>query len=526
MTLRLRPFQREDAERLKQAGLRAIIASAPGTGKTPLVVVTLMETLGQSLPALVVCPASVTRHWLREFRRWAPGVQVHLVETIKERPRDDAHVYITSWALLGPKLGQYRRLGVKTLIADECHLARNSDTIRSRALLKIAKRTPHLLMLTGTPIVNNHQELEVIEALFGRKKPLMIRRLLEDVAPDIPQKKRSYLYINLRERAQKEYERATNDFEEWLRKEKERLFGEGMAEEAVERALSAEGFAKIGYLRRLLGESKVPAAADWISRAVRVGEPVVVFLEHQGVLKKLSKALRRQRVRHVVLEGKTNPKKRQEYIDKFQRHYYPVIICTKAGIEGITLHSARNALFVERFFTSTEEEQAEDRIRRIGQHHKTRMWYLHVPGTIDDRMDVIVQSKRVLIRSAIRSVDTVESEQSAVISLVASWENFITQERATCKLGLGSPLPKLPSPTDTHSIIFKGKRWNPRSVRSWCRMHGYAPIGEEHFGGQSKLIIHPVHEFMPEKYGVFRVCSDIKLVIGERIKKYRRGKRK
>lgn len=515
----LRPFQHEDVNAIKRHKLRVILASAQGTGKTPITVMSILESARWAIPALVVAPASVTRNWRREFRKWAPGLRVHLIEDTFSPLDSTAHVFITSWALLKPRESELRALGLRVIVGDECHMVKNPEAERSRALYRLTRRVPGLLLLTGTPIINSRAELGVLEALYG-KRPHMIRRLLEDVAPDIPPKSRSHLYVSLRERARVEYDRAVDDFEEWLRKKKERLLGEGLAEAAVERAMAAEAFTKMGYLRRLVGEAKAPAAADWIARAVRLGEPVVVFLEHQVVLQKLRKALRRQRIRHCVIEGKTSPKKRQQYIDQFQAHKYPVMLCTKAGKEGITLHAARHLLFVERFFTCAAEEQAEDRIRRIGQRHPTTIWYLHAHDTVDDRLDEIVRAKRHLTRRALRSENTAETRIGNVATLVKQWASFVTpSDRKITNLGHGDPLPSLPPPPETHAVVFTGPRWRRGPARRWCEMHGYLPSSTSSYGGRVKVQVHPVEVFQPRAFSVFRVCQDVKVITGTRLSK-------
>jgi SWI/SNF-related matrix-associated actin-dependent regulator of chromatin subfamily A-like protein 1 len=513
---RLRPFQREDVDAIKASNLRTILASSPGTGKTPIAVVALLETGRWSLPALVVCPASVTINWKREFKTWAHGLRVQIVGDMSTPLDKNADVYVTSWALLDPREMEFHGRKLKAIVADEAHLAKNPDALRSQALYRLTRGRKGILLLTGTPIVNSQEELGTLNALYGTPPP-MIRRLLEDVAPEIPPKKRSYLYVRVRERAQAEYDRAFDDFELWLTREKERLLGEGMADAAVERAMAAEAFTKMGYLRRLIGEAKVPAAADWIARAVRIGEPVVVFVEHQVVLKKLVKSLRAQRIRHVVVEGKTSPKKRQRYIDQFQANQFPVIVCTKAGKEGITLHSARHLLFIERFFTSADEEQAEDRIRRIGQTHKTTIWYLHAAGTIDERLDTIVRSKRIIIRNAIRAENTGETTIANVELLVRSWNSFVAKERAVTALGRGDPLPPLPGPSNTHAVVFYGDRWKVRSAAAWCRMHGYLPSAKVGMADRFKLIVHPIEVFRPREFTSVTVCQDVKVIVGKRL---------
>lgn len=480
----------------------------------------LAETHDWSLPAVVVCPASVTRNWAREFRRWAPGIKIVLIDDMDTPvPKQEYRsvVYIVSWSLLDIRVDEFLALKIRVAIADEAHAVKNNDAIRSQAFYRLTRDISGVLLLTGTPIINTQADLHVLHSYLGTDQPLMIRRSLEDVAPDIPEKKRSSIPITLREKDQAVYDKADHDFEEWLRAEKRSLLSDGLAEAEVERVLAAEALAKIGYLRRLVGAAKVYAAADWIARAVRLGEPVVVFLEHQEVLRRLSKALRKQRVRHCILEGSTSAKERQSLVDDFQAHKYPVFIGTRAATEGITLTSARHLLFVERFFTSAIEEQSEDRIRRIGQIHPTTMWYLHAVGTVDDRIDTIVQAKRRIIHSVLGSVYTAETPTGNIESMLKSWGTHVNTKGPVQPLGHGDPLPPLPSPGTTHAVVFHGDRWHPRSALRWCGMHGYQPERRVDLAGRFKFVIQPAQVFRSQEFQVFHVSRDIKLLVGRKL---------
>ena len=511
------PFQREDVNFIKEHGLRVLVASAPGTGKTCIAIRATVETHETSLPAVVICPASVLRHWGREIHRWAPGVHALIINDSASRlPKLRGNtILIISWTLLDVRWPDLIKSGVKLVIADEAHYAKNPSSLRSQALHHLTQSVNGVLLLTGTPIINTRQEMAVLNALLGTEEPPMIRRLLEDVAPEVPPKARSYLYMDLPPSYEKQYEKAENDFESWLRKEKEKLLGEGMAEAEVERALAAEALAKIGYLRRLVGVAKVHAAVRWISKAVRLGEPVVVFCEHQAVIRALEKRLKKQRIRYAVVEGKTPTKKRQEAVDAFQRNEFPVFLGSKAAKEGITLTAARHLLFVERFFTSSEEEQAEDRIRRIGQSHRTTIWFLHALATVDDRVDVIVRSKRQIIRTAIGSRDIIETPTGNVLSLLQQWEEHSRPDRqATLK---DEDLPPLPTAKDVQSVSFYGERWSAKSASVWCKMNGYSPYKAERLVDRVKLYCNPVAYYHKGDFKVVPVAKDIRLIIGKRL---------
>jgi SNF2 family DNA or RNA helicase len=525
----LRPQQEEDVQEIIRHRLRVLVANAPGTGKTPVTIESLGRTYLHTTPALVVVPPSVLRNWEREFQKWAPDLRTHVVESGTSFPRriTERDVVLIGWPLIDPRLDELLGVPWRCIVADEAHFAKNPDAQRSQALRALCTPERGLLLLTGTPIVNSTDEMDQLESLYGTKPP-MIRRLLSEVAPDIPPKKRSYLHVDLRSVDSEEYRQAHDDFEGWLRKSKESLEGEGYSESEIERKLSAESLIKIGYLRRILGKGKAYAAADFASRAVRVGEPVVFFCEHKAVVARLAKSLRKARIRFGVIDGSVNVRRRQQAIDDFQHFKMPVMICSKAGKEGITLHAARHLVFIERFYTSADEEQAEDRIRRIGQRFRTTIWFMHVPGTVDDRVDVIVRTKRQLVASTIGTEQIAETAIANVEEIIRDWEKTVGVPKGKrFVLGNGKPLPPLPSPGDTVGILFSGKRWSLNGARLWAKMNGYHVIRFEPIQNGVKLRVHERNRFQDGSFKVFRAAEDIAVIVGVQKakaakKKYRR----
>jgi len=468
-----------------------------------------------------VAPASVTRNWVKEFKIWAPGLRVHLIESATEDPKvgRKGDVFVMSWALLDRRVDVLRLLDLKAIVADEAHFAKNPSTDRAMALRLLCRRNRGLLLLTGTPIVNNTGELEVLESFFDGQKPVLIRRLLRDVAPDIPPKKRSYLYIQMPPEYEAEYQRAHDDFEGWLRSQTATLAQEGLSEAEVERRLAAEALVKLGYLRRIVGRAKTRAAVDFAARSVRVGEPLVCFCEHSAVVRIMVKAMRKQRIRHAVLDGSTSTKKRQAAIESFQKGDIPVIICTKAGKEGITLTAARHLMYVERFFTSADEDQAEDRIRRIGQKFATTIWILHVPGTVDERVDNIVRMKRRLIENTIGNEHIDDTELSNVQKVLQAWNRYSRPGKnvPVTRLGLGDPLPPLPSPSETHALVFHRSAWKLKGAARWALMNGYKPGSVQSDDQYIRLILHPAQVFQNGSFNSIHVSKTIQIISAKRV---------
>lgn len=517
--LTLRPFQQEDVDFLVKHDYNALIANAPGTGKTIEVLACIKRDIPKLTPALIVCPSSVVTNWCREARKWVGRIAIHAIKDQKSPiPRKRAHVMVVPWSMLSDRELELAHYGFKMLVADEAHFAKNPEAQRSQALMTISKRVNHRLLLTGTPIVNTSLELDAINSYFrSSEAPPMIRRLLEDVAPDIPPKSRSRLTIRLRQKDRQRYMRLDADFTEWLETELQKRMNAGEAHAAAARALAAEALVKVGYLRRVLGESKVYAAADWASRAARLGEPVVLFAEHQEVIRRLKILLRKQRIKFVCIDGNTTRKARQKAIDTFQEGRVAVFIGSKAAKEGITLHRARHLLFVERYFTAADEEQAEDRIRRIGQKAKTTIWHLHAQDTIDDRLSDIVETKRRIVRNAIGSEDIREKPEESVARLIGKWNTHLQPKRdKPVALGLSKPLPPLPPTPNVHQIVFARPRWNERSARVWMAMHGYHYAHLRDQGHAVTVWNHKATQFVPRTFKTVRIAKDISAIVGTR----------
>ena len=520
--LTLRPFQKEDVLFMRKHNYKVLVANAPGTGKTIECLSCVALDRQKLCPVVIVCPASVVWNWHKEARKWTKWAKIHVI-TDKNTPipQEPFHIYIMSWSLLVDRAMEVLARKPQMLIADEAHYAKNTEALRSQALYGVARAVPHCLLLTGTPLINSPEELENLKSMLGSSDPPMIRRLLEDVAPDIPPKKRAKLPVYLPPKIAAEYRKAMNEFERWLKEILQLRMSIAQADQAARRALAAEALVKVGYLRRIVGRGKVNAAVDWAARAVRLGEPVVLFAEHSRVVRQMMKQMKKQRLRFVSILGDTSKRQRQLNIEAFQNGEVPIFIGSKAASTGITLTRARHLCFVERFWTSADEEQAEDRIRRIGQKYPTKIWFLHASGTIDDRISAIIERKRRMVRDAIGIEDIESSPEEAVLDLIASWSKHVQapMEDGNAMLGLVRALPPLPSPAETHMIVFKGKRWNKAAVKAWAKMNAYH-INSIRFDGRvHRAVNHPPSLFLNGSFTTFNISKEIQIIRGKRRKK-------
>jgi SNF2 family DNA or RNA helicase len=512
---RLFPFQKRDAARIRQHGWNALVASAQGTGKT-IVTLTALRIGGQNtLPAVVVAPTNATVNWMMEAKTWFPTARVVLVKDgYSKLPQGD--IYIVSWDLLRTRWKLLVRRGVKVVVADEAHYAVN-ESLRGEALRSLAKRSESLMLLTGTPLVNKRRELKVLQGMFGKRPYVFIRRLLSEVAPGMPPKRRAIVPVQLPSKVLSVYREAEDNFSGWLTSQLASFDNAG-AVDAAYRAIQQESLTKINYLRQILGEGKVPAALDLVAHLARQGKPVVVFCHHQVTLQALRAGLVRARIRHVIIEGDTLAMARYEAVQAFQAFKAPVFLATRAAKEAITLTAARHVIFVERWLTGADHDQAEDRLWRFGCTGAVTAWYLHAHNTFDGRLHEIITNKRKLAAKSYASEVFEDTNVTTLNALLKEWDRGAPdadkRRDKVSTLGTHGPPKPIPHPAHTHVLLFT-RKWSERQIKKWARLHGYKP---KHIGWMDerriKVLINHKIAFQPGTFETKRLGKGILAVTG------------
>jgi hypothetical protein len=127
----------------------------------------------------------------------------------------------------------------------------------------------------------------------------------------------------------------------------------------------------------------------------------------------------------------------------------------------------------------------------------------------------------MIIRDTLRAENTAEDDLGNVKAMLARWSDFVVHggKRQTSRLGLGEPMPPLPSPSCSHAVIFTGPRWKKGSAAAWCKMHGYLPQSAVTMDERLKLVVHPLQVFRQRKFKVVRICEDVKVIVGVRVDK-------
>ena len=444
--LDLYPFQKVAVAFAEMSNGRCLIGDEMGIGKT-ISAIGYAALHPEARPAVVVCPSNVKFNWKKELNKWLPNENVQVVGSGKDTVETTDFIII-NYDLMAKQQDNLLSVAPQLLILDESHYIKNSGSKnkpvqRTVATLNVAHFVSKVIALSGTAISSRPKEFfntlnlmrpdqfpsfwdfaqrycdpyhdgfgwnfdgaSHTKELNERTRDLCIRRLKSEVLPELPPKTRTFFPINLDKKARSPYDFAQ---EEWDRKiDSYYLNGQSLPKGIMLNMLND--------LRHICGQIKVDYAADWIKQyREQTGKPIVVFTHHRDVLKRLAEKFKNVR----TISGDTPSKSRQEIVDDFQEGHIDVLICnTVAAKEGITLTKADTVVFLEREWTPTDEEQAEDRVYRIGQESQhVHAVYLSCVGTIDEHFDRVVEEKRAVVK-AVLDGGNVEQRQGLIKELV------------------------------------------------------------------------------------------------------------
>lgn len=432
------PFQNSGVAFIENNKGKALIADEMGLGKTVQALAWLQ--LHRNLrPAIIVVPASLKLNWKREAEKWLPDPNVEILNgTSTWIPTGD--IIIINYDVLHAWTSVIDKLEPAVLVTDECHLYKSNKAQRTKAIKKIGKKIPHVIALSGTPIVNRPVEAynaihlinpdlfpsywnftkmycDARQTRFGwdlngasrteelhniLKNTIMLRRLKKDVLPDLPDKIYSFTPIELDNEA--DYRFAERDFIAFIRREK--------GAEAAERVENAKILASIEGLKQLAVKGKLHQAIEWIDNFLEVSDKLVVFATHKFVIDALMKAFDGVTVK---IDGGVTQRERQKAVDEFQNN--PKVKLFVGNIQaagvGITLTAASNVAFIELPWTPGALVQAEDRCHRIGQKDSVNVHYLLASNTIEEKIAHLLDKKRKVLDAVL---DGKETETESLLS--------------------------------------------------------------------------------------------------------------
>lgn len=434
---------------LASNGFGGILADDMGLGKTLQVISFLLSEHEENLaaerpmkPTLIVCPASLLYNWVSEIQKFAPSLKTRLIvggapereQLIKGILPGEDEVCITSYDMLRRDLEHYADLKFGVQVIDEAQYIKNHYTKAARAVKKI--RASFKVALTGTPIENRLSELwsifdymmpgflysydqfskefekpivsqqdgAVTERLQRMISPFVLRRLKKDVLRDLPDKIEENLVIPMEGEQRELYDAQVQELRMMLKGQDDASFRQERF--AVLAALTRlreiccdPGLLYDGYRGSV---AKVDSCMELIGSVMESGHKMLIFSQFTSLLEVLEKRLAADGVEFYKIEGATPPVRRMELVESFNSEDNGVqvfLISLKAGGTGLNLTAADVVIHFDPWWNKAVENQATDRVHRIGQKNVVNVYKLIAQNTIEENIVKLQEKKRQLAES-------------------------------------------------------------------------------------------------------------------------------
>ncbi|MFN0065111.1 MAG: SNF2-related protein [Chlamydiales bacterium] len=457
----LRKYQIEGVswlQRLRQMHLGGILADDMGLGKTLQAIIAIAQSKKANpvMQALIVCPTSLVYNWKAEFHKFHPAFKILIVDSIPAQRRkllktiDQYDIVITSYNLLQKDVETYAKLKFDYVVLDEAQHIKNRGTRNAKSVKMIQAK--NRLILTGTPIENSLEELwslfdflmpgllstydrfvekyiratnkdkNAIEGLRRKVSPFILRRMKEDVLDDLPPVSEILYHCHLTETQEELY----------------RSYA-ASAKEELSRLVKKEGFDKIqihvlATLTRLKqicchpaifakekaepGDcAKYDMLMELILSLIDGGHKNVIFSQYTKMLSILREDLQHRGIPFAYLDGSS--KNRLDIVNNFNTdEKVPIfLVSLKAGGAGLNLVGADTVIHYDMWWNPAVENQATDRVHRIGQMKSVSSYKLITLNTIEEKILNLQKRKKGLVKKVI------SSDEEAISKL--TWEEVL-----------------------------------------------------------------------------------------------------
>ncbi len=449
----LRPYQARGVSWLsflEQWGMGACLADDMGLGKTVQLIAFLLKLRAEDAlagPVLLVCPTSVLTNWQREVHRFGPDLKTLMYHGDKRpKGRDLAkatqttHLVITSYALVARDLKGLTKITWRGLVLDEAQNIKNADAKQSQAVREL--ESEFRIALTGTPVENRLTELWSImdflnpnylgpknffqrrfaapierygdtaslKTLRGLVQPFILRRLKTDrsIIQDLPEKQEMNVFCGLSAEQGRLYQKtvdealATIDEAEGVQRRGLIL---GLLVKLKQICNHPAQFLKQKELGRPRRSAKLQRLHEMLEEVISEGDRALIFTQFAEWGKLLQAHLTNSLdPQTMFLYGSTSKNAREDMVDRFQQDPNGpklFILSLKAGGVGLNLTRANHVFHFDRWWNPAVENQATDRAFRIGQKRNVQVHKFVCSGTLEERIDDMINSKKALAEQVV-----------------------------------------------------------------------------------------------------------------------------
>ncbi len=507
----LKPYQLEGVRwlaSLHDGRLNGILADEMGLGKTIQTIAFLAylkETKEDGGPHLVLAPLATIANWMNELTLWCPSLDVICYTGNPKRRRElrprvtsgRYNVLLTSYDYMLKDVGTLKQVDWGYVVIDEGHRIKNHQS-RLSTILKTSVSSAHRLIVTGTPLQNNLNELwallnfilprifdsadnfeqwfaapfarlgpdAALEAteeerlvIIGRLhqilRPFLLRRVKTDVARQLPRKTEAiircplsgwqqHLYSTVQAQGRALFtgsgasSRSLSNVEMQLRKVCLHPYLFRDAPEPDEGLWRASG--KVELLDRILPKLQ------------RTGHRVLLFSQMKQLLDVIALYLEYRGTRYLRLDGDTRAELRQGLLDDFNAPsspYFMFILTTRAGGLGINLQTADTVIIFDSDWNPQMDAQAQARAHRIGQTSEVRVLRLVAAAPIEERIIAAAEKKLGITNVVISAGQFGSTGASNAKEHRAELKRLILEADA-------GPAAAIPSDAEINAILARG----------------------------------------------------------------------
>ncbi len=458
---KLRNYQVEGVqwlERLRLMFLNGILADDMGLGKTLQAIVAVTQFIkNKKIPAMIVCPTSLLYNWKEEFNKFNSKLKVLVVDGIPSQRKkiienvNEYDIIVTSYSLLQKDIEMYQTVRFSYAILDEAQHIKNRGTRNAKSVKLI--QSEHKMILSGTPIENSLEELwslfdflmpgflssydrfvekyirvtgeEQLKNLqYLRKKvaPFILRRMKADVLEDLPPVSEIVYHCQLSKMQHDLY----------------KSYAESARDELV-KLVERDGFDKVqihvlATLTRLKqicchpaifakenpeegDSSKYDMLIELLQTLIEGNHKTVIFSQYTKMLQIMRQDFEAMGIRFVYLDGSS--KNRLDIVNQFNND--PTIsvflVSLKAGGTGLNLVGADTVIHYDMWWNPAVENQATDRVYRLGQKQSVSVYKLVTLNSIEEKIVEMQSRKKGLVKKV------VSCDDEAIAKL--TWEDVL-----------------------------------------------------------------------------------------------------
>ena len=410
------PYQRKGVDWLMERK-GAILADDMGLGKTVQVIaaVRMLFNRAEVRSVVVVCPKGMLATWIQEFARWAPELGV-VALTPPARLKEEAwtvvtrrcHVVLTNYEQLRTPPGVLHSHPPDLIVADEAHRLRNRSARITSGGFQL--RPARFWALTGTPLERDREDLATLlslvapqsfaptdaglhpSSLRSRAQPYVLRRRKQDILSELPPVLDTTEALELSVAQDQVYKETVNQYRE-----------KGKQGDKLALLTRLQMLCDIDPQSRQ--SSKVERIVHLLGRIRHLREKAVVFSYRLEPLREL----RRQIIDRwgseavALLMGEMNEKERDRSVRCFRSddRVLALLASSRVGGEGLTLVEANHVFLFNQWWNPSANDQARDRVVRIGQRRGVRVYRFCCRGTIEETLEQILKSKRELFADSV-----------------------------------------------------------------------------------------------------------------------------